>query len=183
MKVIFLDVDGVLNGYGRFTEIIYFLAKKLRMLGLLKHYHDIFGVHTRKVKLLSKIVKKTGAKIVLSSSWRFGWDVPYEEKDGHQRKLVDKLAKYGMTIRDRTGYARDAKSATQRETEIREWLSSHDNVKSFVVLDDEQYDLKGFIGKELVKTSEKDYIQGNWYENTGLKRKHVKQAIKILNSK
>lgn len=181
MKVLFLDVDGVLNGYSRVTGAVYFIAMKLGLLKLIMNHHDIFGVHTRKVKLLSKIVKATGCKIVLSSSWRFGWCVPYEQKDGHQKELVDKLNKYGIIIMDRTPIIEFNGSYSHRETEIRDWLSRHDNIESFVILDDEQFDLQGFIGKELVRTSNSDYIKGNWYENTGLKRKHVKQAIKILN--
>ena len=41
-----------------------------------------------------------------------------------------------------------------------------------------------FIGKELIHTSSVPrgrMIKGQWFENTGLKRKHVRKAIKILN--
>ena len=56
MKVIFLDVDGVLNCQK--TEA------KCR---------GFIGVDSKKVKLLKKIVDATDAKIVLSSSWKIGW--------------------------------------------------------------------------------------------------------------
>lgn len=183
MKIIFLDIDGVLNGYGLFTEIIYHTAKKLGLLKWLRSHHDIFGVHTRKVKLLAQIVKHTGARIVISSSWRFGWDVPYQEKTVRQKELIDKLEKYGLSIMDRTNRIGLGDYTSHRESEIREWLSRHTEVVSFVVLDDECCDLQGFVGKELVKTSEANYIRGNWRENTGLKPKHVRQAIRILNAK
>ena len=52
------------------------------------------------------------------------------------------------------------------------------------VLDDENFDLQCFIGKELIQTSSVSrgrMIKGRWYENTGLKRNHVRQAIKMLN--
>ncbi len=181
MKVLFLDIDGVLNGYNKITGIIYFIANKLGLLKLITKYHDIFGIHDRKVKLLSKIVKATNCKVVLSSSWRFGYNVPYEQKDINQKKLVDKLNKYGIEIIDVTPKIGYNDCPNHRETEIRDWLSRHDNVESFVILDDEQFDLQGFIGKELVRTSNSDYVKGDWYENTGLKKKHVKLAIKILN--
>lgn len=40
------------------------------------------------------------------------------------------------------------------------------------------------MGKELIQISSISrgrYIKCRWYENTGLKRKHIRQAIKILN--
>ena len=42
-----------------------------------------------------------------------------------------------------------------------------EEVNRFVVLDDERSDLVGFIGKELVQTSDADTIRGYGYENTG----------------
>jgi hypothetical protein len=152
------------------------------MMRILKKHHDIFDVKTRRVKLLSKIIKKTGAKVVLSSSWRHGWYRPYEEKGDRQKTLHDKLLKYNIEVIGITDTVQCGKYFSHRESEIRKWLSEHtDQVNGFVILDDEQSDLQGFIGKELVKTSETEDIKGAWYENTGLKRKHVKQAIKILN--
>ena len=45
-------------------------------------------------------------------------------------------------------------------------------------------EIRALIKKELIQTSSVSrsrMIKGRWYENTGLKNKHVKQAIKILN--
>ena len=60
MKVIFLDVDGVLNSDEYFDRI---------------QNLDIEGIESdidiNKVKLLKKAVDTTGAKVVLSSSWRY----------------------------------------------------------------------------------------------------------------
>lgn len=178
MKVIFLDVDGVLNGYNKRLITTLKIIDKLKLRKVFRRCYDVFGVRTWKVFLLSLIVKLTGAKVVISSSWRMGWDVPYKEKRGRQKELHDKLNWFGIHPIGRTGYI-DGK----RELEIREWLSNHLEVESFIVLDDEQYDLQGFIGKELIRTSNRDYICGRDEEDTGLKIKHVIKAIKMLNSK
>ena len=61
MKVIFLDIDGVLNTYQTFIDI-YLEYKKTKIRRL-----EIDG---DKVSLLSEIINLTGSKIVLSSSWR-----------------------------------------------------------------------------------------------------------------
>ena len=186
MKVIFLDCDGVINGYGKFTDVIFAIADKLHLTKTLGKHYDIFGVHKHKVKLLSKIVKSTNAKIVLSSSWRYGWELIEDgnciPKTKQDKLLRDTLKRYGMEVYSRTGtVAKDEYNTSWREYEINEWLNSHDNIESFVVLDDEQFDLQSFVGNRLVRTSEKDYICGRVEEESGLKRKHVKQAIKILN--
>lgn len=192
LKVIFLDIDGVLNGYSKWTDRVFGFANKVHLRRWLVRHYDIFGVRTYKVWLLKRIIEKTDAKIVLSSSWRGQWNTPYEDCGPRMKILKRKFKRFGIRVYGVTGRSDNGK----RESEIREWLSVHDKlsetyndmsggviekVESFVVLDDERSDLVGFIGKELVQTSEVDTIRGYGYENTGLKRKHVKKAIKILN--
>ena len=72
-KIIFLDIDGVLNGYTFWNVFGWNIISSLKIERLNRWYMNItdpVGIHERKVKRLAKIVKKTGAKIVLSSSWR-----------------------------------------------------------------------------------------------------------------
>lgn len=192
MKIIFLDIDGVLNGYSKWTDRVFKFAEKIHLRRWLVRHYDIFGVRTYKVWLLKRIIEKTDAKIVLSSSWRGQWDTPYEKCGPRMKILKRKFKRFGIRVYGVTGRSDDG----NRESEIREWLSIHDKLREtyndmsggmigevdrFVVLDDERSDLTGFIGKELVQTSDTDTIRGYGYENTGLKRKHVKKAIKILN--
>lgn len=183
MKIIFLDIDGVLNGYNKWTYRIINISKVLHIpTKIIRNTLRIFEVKEKYVKRLSKIVKNTGAKIVMSSSWRHGyWNTPYEEKYRDQKRLHDLLDKYSLEVIDITPSSKNGK----REDEINQWLrETKFAIDSFVILDDESYDLQSFIGKELVKTSkviDGDMIKGLPYEDTGLKRSHVKQAIKILN--
>lgn len=183
-NIIFLDIDGVLNGYNKWNLLgwnIVCLTKSKK----LKHWYtkltDPAGVHKRKVKLLAKIVRATNAKVVMSSSWRFGWwGTPYENQFEDQKKLTDLLNKYNIEVIDITPRSSDGR----RDKEIKEWLENHKNiVKRFVILDDERYDLECFVGSHLVQTSsvrKGQMIMGYNREDTGLKRKHVKKAIEIL---
>lgn len=184
-NIIFLDIDGVLNGYNRWITLGWKIICKLKLDSLKTWYRrltDPCGVHERKVKRLAKIVETTGAKVVMSSTWRMHyWKTPYEEQIGHVKKLTDLLNKYNIQVIDIT-----PKSSTgYRANEIISWLSRHeDEVESFVILDDERFDLECFVGSNLVQTSSVragEMIKGYDRENTGLKNKHVKQAIKILN--
>ena len=56
MKVIFLDIDGVLNDH----TVQYQCGK-----------NKFCGIYPAKVKLLNTILRKTGAGVVLSSAWRY----------------------------------------------------------------------------------------------------------------
>jgi HAD domain in Swiss Army Knife RNA repair proteins len=106
MNVIFLDVDGVLN-----------------TVGLLYHYGFEY-IDEDMVELLSKLVRKTGSKIVLSSTWRL---------DNKSRGLVDEaLARYGMSILDRTPKIEGA----VRSEEISDWLGRHPEVVRYAIIDD-----------------------------------------------
>lgn len=183
-NIIFLDIDGVLNGYNYWTLLGWSIVRKINNKKLKQWYTCKtvpFGIHERKVKRLAKIVKATNAKVVMSSSWRFSyWKTPYDKQFTDQRKLTDLLKKYNIDIIDITPRSSDYR----RDKEIQEWLSNHeDEVCRFVILDDERYDLECFVGTNLVQTSsvrKGQIIKGYAKENTGLKNKHVKQAIKIL---
>ena len=187
-NIVFLDVDGVLNGYNRWNTLGWNIVCKFNSEKLRNWYREITdpcGVHENKIKLLAKIVHKTGAKVVMSSTWRHSyWKFVNGEVDYNRdsvKKLADLLNKYNIDVIDITPKS----PRGRRDDEIIAWLSRHEEeVGNFVILDDERFDLECFADKELVQTSsisKGEIIRGFDYEDTGLKRKHVKKAIKILN--
>jgi len=73
MKLLFLDVDGVLNSRGWFMS----LSRKFRQKELAHKFEDdpqfaddASHFDPAAVALLNQVVKETGASVVLSSSWR-----------------------------------------------------------------------------------------------------------------
>ena len=186
-KICFLDIDGVLNGYNRWNTLGWNIVCKFNSKKLRNWYRELTdpcGVHENKVKLLAKIVHRTGAKVVMSSCWRAAyWKFVNGESDSTDRvkELADLLNKYNIEVIDITPKS----PRGRRDDEIIAWLSKHeDEVDNFVILDDERFDLECFADKELVQTSSVPkgvMIKGFDYEDTGLKRKHVKKAIKVLN--
>jgi hypothetical protein len=118
VKVIFLDIDGVLNsnrscvGLGGFP----FPGKHKD-----RNWHLFDDVA---VGLLRRVVKVTGAVCVLSSSWRLGMG-PSE--------LRDLAARLGVSIIDKT---RDTYGSEPRGEQIQDWLNDHLEVDKYVILDD-----------------------------------------------
>lgn len=190
MKVIFLDNDGVLNGYGIGTGIL----MKIMRFPLLKpiwkivrNHWRLFDIHKKYVRRLAKIIKETDAVIVSSSSWRGRWMIAripeYDTSDYHS--FCKLFEKYHLRVYDITP---NIENNSKRSVEIQAWLDKNKdrNIESFVILDDECIELSKVFPDNVVctsKTGKFKMIQGSWYEGTGLKRKHIKEAIQILNAK
>ena len=130
-KVIFLDVDGVLNSRA-------FLAT----------YHRAgIAIDPTRLVLLRQIVEASGADIVLTSSWRLHWDSNEAlcNETGKQMNAI--FAQAGLKILDKTpdlGFV--------RYEEVVRWLEEHPQVKNFVVLDDEPFE-EGILKGHFVLTS------------------------------
>jgi hypothetical protein len=112
VKVLFLDIDGVLNSHR--TAIAFG-----------GYPHEVTGYHREMfdevaLALVRGIVKASGSQIVLSSSWRLT----------HHHDLVGKHL--DLPIVDRT-----PSLIGERGKEIKAWLDSHPQVKCYAIVDDD----------------------------------------------
>ena len=112
------------------------------------------------ILFLRHIVNKTDAEIVLSSSWRICGLLP---------KLCRILREYNLRISDITPYILDRAS---RGREIRAWLDDHTGVESFVILDDEDFDIVNMFPDNIVKTN----------SEVGLQKEDAEKCIAILSN-
>lgn len=154
MKVIFLDIDGVLNESASET----------------RSPTGFLGIDDEKVQRLKRIVEETGAEIVLTSSWKTEWDPDPEKASADGNYLSKKLADHGLRILEKTDDMH-----YNRGEGISTWLNQHPSVTSWVVLDDDIFaDYKTFgILPHLVKTM---------IGNGGLKQSHVNLCVHQLNA-
>lgn len=152
MKIIFLDIDGVLN------SAVYDRQRTL----------SDGNIDKTRLVLVKELVDKTGAKIVLSSSWRDHWEKNPEDLDDVGKELVSVFAEAGLEIYGKTpkvGYL-------ERSEEIRMWLKENPGVTHFVALDDHGYnwgDLEAFL------------VQTNYRIGRALEEEHIEKAVEILN--
>lgn len=117
-RIIFLDVDGVLNTTAWYEALSEAREKDPKHTPLDEHLPD------EQLHLLDNIVQETGAEIVVSSSWRaipslYGW-------------LKSELKRAGLSITDATPVTQG-----NRGDEINAWLKKNPDVSSFVILDDD----------------------------------------------
>ena len=154
MKLIFLDIDGVLNCMG----------SKSRCQGFI-------GIDNDKVKSLKQIVDATDAKIVLTSTWKRHWDKDKDFNEPMGKYIDQKFKKQGLRVMDKT-----TDDGIHRGIGIKNYINSfHTAVKSWIVIDDEYFpDYKDTdVLSHMVKT--------DFFHNGGLQDLHVKLAIELLN--
>lgn len=140
MKVLFLDVDGVLN----YAGCIY------RVKGT-----NMLGVDPKQVAMVRRIIRDTGCKVVLSSSWRL-----YKPDREYIKKKIDFI-----------DITPDHRGTTDRGCEIIAWLAAtKEIVEVHAILDDSSDFHKG---QPLFRTS--------W--DKGLTPEITQQVIDHLNEK
>lgn len=119
MRVIFLDIDGVLNNESHIVKLVELLGNE-QYLQLLKDIEEI-PFDYRSCKLLQELINETNAEIILSSTWRIS---PI---------LIELIEKYaGIKIKDKT-----PRLNTIRGKEIKSYLDSHKEITNYVILDDD----------------------------------------------
>lgn len=173
MKVIFLDIDGVLN-----TEETY------NRLYRSKNFLSMYDVEIDNFRLeyLKRIIEQTDAKIVLSSSFRHFF---IKENDKiiptnlKSKKVYEIFNKYGLEIYDITPTQRKS-----REEEIQSWLSNRDDIENFIIIDDDGDSFYELYDK-LIQTSKvrQNYLLTFMKESFGLCERHITEATDRLNQK
>lgn len=175
MKVIFLDIDGVLNTSETYEKV----NNKFKRTGILDAAIDEF-----RLAYLKNIIEKTNAKIVLSASCRNSFVkknnkiIPISDKG---EKIYNLLNSYGIEIYDITPSNYDPQN---REITVTEWLSNNDGIDNFIIIDDEPNMFKDLLDR-LIKTSKvkDDEMLINVDDCVGLCEEHIPIAINMLKTK
>ncbi len=132
MRVVFLDIDGVLNHQQLYDAN---LARGTPT-------PPDGWIDRACVTRLNELCARTGANVVISSSWRTYASIPGQPVGG-LAGTVGVLRACGLTAEvigatpDHTTEAQRAKQErAARWPEIRAWLDAHPEVERFVVIDD-----------------------------------------------
>ena len=148
-KIVFLDIDGVLNDNDTYIK---------------ERTPDGFcGIDDEKVLKLKEIIDRTGAKIVLMSSWKDFWK---DKENPDSKYLTDKLAKFDLEIMDCT-----VDEWWNRGEGVLNYIEEY-GIETYVLLDDEIFD-------DYKDTVLLDHLV-HTVEEIGITDEDVEEAIKIL---
>jgi len=160
MKIIFLDIDGVINS--AFDWVPMSERGTTDFNSTLWDVHDLMPKY---IARLNEIIDATDAKVVISSSWRIQY------KHSEIESMLKQQGFVGDVIGETPVFSQTPDG--DRGDEIKFWLNTHDDIDAFVILDDIDF----------------DGIVANFYtqfvhikKSTGLLPKHIEKAIKILNA-
>jgi hypothetical protein len=159
MKIIFLDIDGVLN-----SQLWYVKTKGSRKRD---------DLDTEAIGFLNNLIEKTGAKVVVSSTWRHSYT------EDQLQDILDRNGFKGEVI----GTTLDLRRGTHgdcilRGNEILAWMKDHPaelgcayyDYKDYVILDDDS---------DMLFWQKDNFVQTDPY--VGITPRIVFKARKILN--
>lgn len=181
-KLIFLDIDGVLNSLSFFKSRAYQKSKNNHDMSSMINHYNLFWV-----SLLCRITK---SKVVLSSTWKFGWneDGSVKTVKGHNMHKTNELfKKHGINIISKTSVgelgllgkwemdedaikawcnqvkAPGLESCSQRDwvlkycrgTQIADWIENNHYNGKYIIIDDDYQDIVFYkdFAKRIVTTS------------------------------
>lgn len=159
MRLIFLDIDGVLNSHPFLRAWNERLPPGSVALSLKDHVDQI---NPAAVARLNRLIDETGANVVISSTWRKILSFTDLRKVFHRVGLRTELFSTTPVLNSTRG------------REIARWIEFRRRkmqLESFVILDDDDVDMDRLIGR-LVQTK----------TETGLLDEHVEAAIALLNT-
>ena len=165
MKVIFLDIDGVLNS-GDYMNAAHIMKYKHGEVGVMcsDEYGHIFD--PRCVLYLDHILRETGAKLVISSTWRRS-GLKIMQEMWKFRNLPGEVIDITPTSVEPEIMERFYDPRADRGYEIQQWLENNP-VERYVILDDSS-DM--IAGQAFVKCPER----------FGITYQVAREAIEILN--
>ncbi len=156
-KIIFLDVDGVLNSKKFFKE-----SRRTS--------YDIEDIDIKAVRVLNTIIEKTNAKVVISSTWRiheYAYLIDTLNRLGFKGEIIDKTPSH--------------KHPCVRGNEIYDWMFYHrelldidrfiEEYKNYIILDD---------NSDMLLWQKDNFIQTDM--ETGLTEEYIDRCVAILNS-
>lgn len=155
-KLVFLDIDGVLNSQRFYENNVESIKKETDW--------PRCDIDQRACIRLQDIIKRTGAKVVISSTWRLNY---YDF-------LVRFLSEYGIDVIGKTG--RGCRDCV-RGNEIYRWIKDNEEIcgdywkyKKYVILDDDS---------DMLYWQKDNFVHVN--SQIGLSLSDVEIAVSMLN--
>jgi len=119
MRIIFLDIDGVMNSERYYRTVD-------------RNIKGWSRFDPSAVILIKRLIEEFDAKIVISSTWRFG----------AVEMLKDELVKLGLIKYLHKDWKTPQIYSSNRGSEINMWLEKYKDIENYVIIDDDNNILK-----------------------------------------
>ena len=164
MKIVFLDIDGVLN---------HACTREM--------FQGCIGIDEDNLRNFAEFFRLANAedetRVVLTSTWREEKNREGDEVTNGYQYVCDRLASVGIELYDCTPSLPKEDWFSARGEEIAAWLSEHKDlgITGYVVLDDVLF--PDFLTLGLSKR----HVRTSWDSaNGGLQKKHIAKAMVAL---
>lgn len=163
MKVVFLDFDGVLNSE---TSFLYEHNRRKRdnEQGVKGQVNETLSLHCC-AAFREVLITYPDLKIVLSTTWRELFDMDWLKAKLDEYK-IDSSRVIGRTPKDH--------SFGRRGAEIQWWLDEHPEVTHYAIIDDNDWEISNWHGKDR-------FVQTDW--ERGMGTNHTNELIWKLSAK
>jgi hypothetical protein len=158
MKVIFLDIDGVLNSE---TFAIWCYHNN----SFIQEGGSNF-INPKVVKLITDLCEEHDVKLVISSSWRL-YDLESTIDDFKRYRDLVPLIPYIVGVTPRV---LDDRVWQKRGEEIEDYLNKHTEVENYCIIDDDS---------DMLEEQLSHFLRTNYHE--GLTKNHIVLIKNILN--
>ena len=169
MKVIFLDIDGVLNVESYITAVFDICKRE----GIEPHSHlrDEFGNHfcPLTIRYLEWIIESHDAKIVITSTWRMS-GIQWIKDLWESRKRPGEIVGITSITRTFKNEELSLKEKAERGKEIKLYLEQHPEITNYVIIDDDD---------DVLPEQESKFVQT--HAQYGLTGPVAEKCIEILN--
>ena len=166
MKIIFLDIDGVLNTEETFEK---------KYLEFINNNQIICPIDEFRVEYLKRIIDEVGANIVLFSTWSGGFKkenniiIPLSlRKNSYAEGLYNLFIKYNIKIHDKIS---KQESIMSNSDKLKLQLLEHNYVEEFIIIEDEPASLFESFKDNIIDVSK-----------SGLSEEHISLAVNMLSS-
>jgi hypothetical protein len=163
-KLIFLDIDGVLN-----SELFYKIRSEDELYKI--EGYPLCEIDPSAIEKVNKIIRKTGAKVIISSSWRIGRSIEYFQELFNKKGFIGTIS--GLT--PHLSFKQNTETVP-RGCEIEVYLSANYSYNEkakikYVIIDDDA---------DMMLYQKNNFLLTNEYD--GITEAHVFDAINFLNN-
>lgn len=158
MKVIFLDIDGVINS----EAFAIWIQDHPEFCENGGH----FWIDPQKIDMIVNLCEETGAKLVISSSWR-GWSLKATLEDFSTYRDLSRLNPYIVGVTPR--FYMNSRMYMSRGDEIQYYLSTDQSITQYCIVDDDN---------DMLDSQKDNFVRTDF--KTGLTEDNIEQIKKIL---